>query len=84
MTAKLHYFHGRGNAQQPRWALAAAMIPFTNVCLSSKDDFDALCRSGKLAYQQVPMFEDGERCLADRVEVADLLAIDSYPVWLGS
>lgn len=36
-TAKLYYFHGRGRSQQARWALAAAGIAFTNVCLSTAE-----------------------------------------------
>ena len=54
---KLYYFHGRGNSQQSRWALAAAKIPFTNVCLSKKSEFTDLGKSGKLTYGQVPMLE---------------------------
>ena len=55
MVAKLYYFGGRGRSQQSRWALAAAKVPFTSVCLQTAKDFEELCRSGKLNYHQVPM-----------------------------
>ena len=67
--AKLHYFKGRGRSQQSRWALAASSIAFTNVCLSTPDEFHALCASGKLTYQQVPMLEDGERCISQSMAI---------------
>ena len=66
---KLHYFHGRGRSQQARWALAAARIPFTNVCLSTPEEFHALCESGKLSYNQVPMLEDGALCISQSMTI---------------
>ena len=67
---KLHYFHGRGRAQQSRWALAAAAMPFVNVCLSTAADFDELCGTGKLAYRQVPMLEEeGGRCISQSMAI---------------
>ena len=66
---KLHYFEGRGRSQQSRWMLAASSIVFTNVCLSTRDEFVALCKSGKLTYQQVPMLEDGECCISQSMAI---------------
>ena len=66
---KLHYFEGRGRSQQSRWALAAASVEFTNVCLSTSEDFVALCNAGKLTYQQVPMLEDGECCISQSMAI---------------
>lgn len=60
--AKLYYFHGRGKSQQSRWVLAAAGIPFQNVCLSTAAEIQALRQEKKLTYNQVPMLEiDGMR-----------------------
>lgn len=56
-TAKLYYFHGRGRSQQARWVLAAAGIPFENVCLSTAQEMQQLRASGKLTFNQVPMLE---------------------------
>jgi len=56
-TAKLYYFHGRGRAQQSRWVLAAAGVPFQNACLSTKKDMDDLRGGGHLTFNQVPMLE---------------------------
>ncbi len=56
-SAKLHYFRGRGNSQQARWALAAAGIPYESVFLDTAADFQALKQSGKLTFGQVPMAE---------------------------
>jgi glutathione S-transferase len=69
--AKLYYFHGRGRVQQSRWAMAAAKIPFTNVCLSTSAEFAQLCEvPGKLSYGQVPMLElpDGQ-CLSQSMAI---------------
>ncbi len=42
--------------------LAAAEVPFVNVCLSTAAEFAALKREGKLAFGQVPLLElDGLR-----------------------
>ena len=68
MTAKLHYFRGRGNSQQARWALAAAGIPYVSVCLSTAAEFDAL-RASKLTFGQVPMLEDGDSCLSQSLTI---------------
>ena len=68
--AKLYYFKGRGRSQQSRWVLAASSIAFTNVCLSTSAEFQALCDSGKLAYNQVPMLEaDGGRCISQSMAI---------------
>ena len=63
---KLHYFAGRGRSQQSRWMLAASSI---NVCLTTREEFVALCESGKLTYQQLPMLEDGERCISQSMAI---------------
>ena len=68
-TAKLHYFHGRGNSQQARWALAAAGIAYDSVSLITSDDFAALRNSGKLTYGQVPMLEDGDQCISQSLAI---------------
>jgi glutathione S-transferase len=68
-AAKLYYFHGRGRSQQSRWALSAAKIPFTNVCLSSSREFEELCASGKLTYNQVPMLEAGGQCISQSMAI---------------
>lgn len=67
--AKLYYFKGRGRSQQARWALAAANMAFTSVCLQSPEEFAALCESGKLTYQQVPMLECGPRCISQSMAI---------------
>jgi len=60
--ARLYYFHGRGRAEQSRWVLAAAEVPFVNMCLSTSAEFAALKRQGKLIFGQVPLLElDGLR-----------------------
>ncbi len=69
MTARLHYFRGRGNSQQPRWALAAAGIPFESAFLITASDFAALRASGSLTYGQVPMLEDGEHRLSQSLTI---------------
>ena len=51
---KLYYFKGRGRSQQSRWVLAASSAEFTNVCLSTREQFVGLCDSEQLMYQQVP------------------------------
>mmetsp|Transcript_125445 Transcript_125445/g.267833 ORF Transcript_125445/g.267833 Transcript_125445/m.267833 type:complete len:233 (-) Transcript_125445:87-785(-) len=56
-VAKLYYFHGRGKSQQSRWVLAAAGIPFENVCLSTSKEIATLRGGAKLTYNQVPMLE---------------------------
>ena len=68
-AASLYYFHGRGNSQQARWALAAAKIPWKNVCLSSKAEFEELCASGKLTYAQVPMLEQDGCCISQSMAI---------------
>jgi len=77
-TAKLYYFHGRGNAGQSRWALSAANVAFSNTCLSTKADFAAVCESGKLTYQQVPMLET-----ADGFCISQSMAIVRYAARSG-
>ena len=70
MAAKLYYFHGRGKSVQSRWVLAAANIFLSNVCLSTADEFEALCSSGKLTYGQVPMLElDCGRCITQSMAI---------------
>lgn len=69
MLARLYYFRGRGNSQQSRWALAAAGIPFESVFLMQAGDFAALRASGKLAYGQVPMLEDGGQCISQSLAI---------------
>ena len=60
--AQLTYFAGWGLAEQGRWCLAAAEIPFTNRALASHDEFAALRDSGTLLFGQLPLLEiDGER-----------------------
>ena len=66
---RLHYFAGRGRSQQSRWMLAASSIVFTNVCLTTREEFVALCESGKLTYQQLPMLEDGECCISQSMAI---------------
>ena len=70
MTARLHYFKGRGNSQQSRWALAAANIPYESVFLITADDFSQLRASGKLTYGQVPMLElDDDVCISQSLTI---------------
>lgn len=53
----LHYFRGRGRAETTRWMLAANEIPFRNVALANKAEFDALKATGKLLFNQLPLLE---------------------------
>ncbi len=55
--AKLHYFKGRGRAETTRWMLAANQIEFENAPLATPEDFDALKKSGKLLFNQLPLLE---------------------------
>ena len=54
---RLHYFAGRGRAEQSRWMLAAAGAPFVNVVLRSAAEFAALDASGALLFGQVPLLQ---------------------------
>ena len=67
--AKLYYFRGRGRSQQARWALTVAKIKFENVTLTKSAEFDELCRTGKLTYQQVPMLEMGGRYISQSMAI---------------
>eukprot|EP00746_Dinoflagellata_sp_MGD_P161972 gnl/MRDRNA2_/MRDRNA2_89330_c0_seq1.p1 gnl/MRDRNA2_/MRDRNA2_89330_c0~~gnl/MRDRNA2_/MRDRNA2_89330_c0_seq1.p1 ORF type:complete len:233 (+),score=26.96 gnl/MRDRNA2_/MRDRNA2_89330_c0_seq1:136-834(+) len=75
--AKLYYFHGRGKSQQSRWVLAAAKVPFQNVCLSSAKEIRSLRQEGKLTYNQVPMLE------IDNVRLSQSMAIVRHAARLG-
>eukprot|EP00854_Cymbomonas_tetramitiformis_P016855 gene16855-20024_t len=57
MSATLHYFHGRGRAEQARWMLAATGVPFENKCLDTAHDFQKLKDDGLLLFEQVPLLE---------------------------
>lgn len=76
-TAKLYYFHGRGRSQQSRWALAAAGVPFENVCLSSKKEMEDLRSGGNLTFNQVPMLE------IDGLKLTQSMAIVRHAARLG-
>jgi glutathione S-transferase len=54
---RLHYFAGRGRAEQSRWVLAATETPFVNVVLKSAADFASLDASGALLFGQVPLLQ---------------------------
>ena len=53
----LTYFHGWGLAEQTRWVLAAAEVPFENVCLDTHAQFLALKEGGNLLFGQLPLLE---------------------------
>ena len=55
--AILHYFKGRGRAETTRWMLAANQIEFENAELATPEDFDALKKSEKLPFNQLPLLE---------------------------
>ncbi len=55
--AKLHYFNGRGRAETTRWMLAANQIEFENVSIATPENFDALKKSEKLPFNQLPLLE---------------------------
>ena len=54
---RLHYFAGRGRAEQARWMLAATETRFVNAVLRSAADFAALDDSGALLFGQVPLLQ---------------------------
>jgi glutathione S-transferase len=55
--AQLHYFRGRGRAEQSRWMLAATGTRFVNTCLAKKADFARLNADGALLFGQVPLLQ---------------------------
>lgn len=62
MTARLHYFKGRGRAETTRWMLAAAGVEFENVDVATPDDLEQLRSSGVAPFGQLPILEiDGMR-----------------------
>jgi glutathione S-transferase len=72
-VAQLHYFSGRGRAEQSRWMLAATQTPFVNVPLASAADFRRLNDDGLLLFGQVPLLRT-----ADGVNVVQSQAIIRY------
>jgi glutathione S-transferase len=56
-VAQLHYFSGRGRAEQSRWVLAATQTPFRNVALTNRADFERLNEDGLLLFGQVPLLQ---------------------------
>nr|UOU03283.1 glutathione S-transferase alpha 1 [Brachionus rubens] len=57
MSATLYYFDGRGKAEIVRLAMVGAKIPFTQVDIREKQQFETLRSEGKLLYGQLPMVE---------------------------
>mmetsp|Transcript_30326 Transcript_30326/g.79480 ORF Transcript_30326/g.79480 Transcript_30326/m.79480 type:complete len:234 (+) Transcript_30326:120-821(+) len=76
-VANLYYFHGRGRSQQARWVLAAAGVPFQNVCLSSSREMSQMRQDGKLTYGQLPMLE------IDGMKLSQSMAIVRHAARLG-
>eukprot|EP00913_Durusdinium_trenchii_P014313 g13429.t1 len=56
-SARLTYFAGYGLAEQTRWIMAAAGIPFEQVALQSHEDFLQMRSDGKLLFGQLPLLE---------------------------
>jgi glutathione S-transferase len=54
---RLHYFAGRGRAEQARWVLAATETRFVNAVLRSAAEFAALDDGGALLFGQVPLLQ---------------------------
>ena len=54
---RLHYFAGRGRAEQARWMLAATETRFVNAVLRSAAEFQALDDGGALLFGQVPLLQ---------------------------
>jgi glutathione S-transferase len=73
---RLHYFAGRGRAEQSRWVLAATETPFINVVLRSAADFASLDASGALLFGQVPLLQapDGTRVVQSQAIVRHVAA----------
>jgi len=76
-AAKLYYFHGRGRSQQARWVLAAAGVPFHNVCLSSSREMSQMRQDDQLTYGQLPMLE------IDGIKLSQSMAIVRHAARLG-
>nr|AYN44472.1 glutathione S-transferase A1/2-3 [Brachionus calyciflorus] len=57
MSATLFYFDGRGKAEIIRLTMAAAKVPFTQVDIRQKQQFEALKAEGKLVFGQLPLVE---------------------------
>lgn len=56
-SARLTYFAGYGLAEQTRWIMAAAGIPFEQVALQSHEEFLQMRSDGKLLFGQLPLLE---------------------------
>ena len=57
MTARLHYFKGRGRAETTRWMLAAAGVEFETIDIAVPSDLAALRASGLPPFGQLPVLE---------------------------
>jgi glutathione S-transferase len=73
---RLHYFAGRGRAEQARWVLAATETRFVNAVLRSAAEFAALDDSGALLFGQVPLLQcpDGLRVVQSQAIVRHVAA----------
>eukprot|EP01083_Nonionella_stella_P212770 768008_1 len=87
---KVTYWAGRGRAEPSRLLLAAAGVKFENNFMESKQQFDDLKKTGKLAYNQLPLIEmDGLnlvqggaqfRYIADKYKLRGSTVKESYIV----
>ena len=55
--ATLHYFAGRGLADQVRWVLAASGIKFCQVVVDTREKFKHLNDSKMLTFGQLPLLQ---------------------------
>lgn len=57
MDATIHYFGGRGRADQVRWLLAASDITFATNVISERSLFLKMGESGQLPFAQLPLLQ---------------------------
>ncbi|GMH79148.1 hypothetical protein TrLO_g13582 [Triparma laevis f. longispina] len=57
MSVRLTYFAGYGLAEQTRWLLAYAKVPFSQRALASFSQFDELRNDRSLLFKQLPLLE---------------------------
>jgi glutathione S-transferase len=67
----LSYFAGRGRAEVVRLTLAEAKVDYVDNRLS---DINDLKKTGKLAFEQVPLYEDGSLVLVQSATIARYVA----------
>jgi len=67
----LTYFNGRGRAELSRLILADAKVDYVD---SRIDDHAALKAEGKLAYGQLPLYEEGNWRIVQSITIARYLA----------